>query len=117
MKSKCVHFRKGRRLRSTHPFRIGDNNLETVAEYKYLGVVLNERNNFSSHCDAIGKGASRAFGGIINKIHRMKDFGFKSYEKLVRNCVFPIIDYCSSIWGFKQYQQCENVQLRVPRRP
>lgn len=114
-KSKCVHFHKGRTPRSSFRFHIGQNTLETVADYKYLGVIFNEKCDFSNHCDAIGKGASRALGGIINKIHNMKEFGFKSYEKLVSNCVFPVLDYCSTVWGYKQYQQLDNVQHRAIR--
>ena len=114
-KSKCVHFRKGRNTRTDFPFHIGDNTLETVADCIYLGVLLNEKGDFSNHCNAIGKGASRALGGIINKIHSMKEFGFKSYEKLVSSCVFPVLDYCSTVWGYKQYKQLDNVQHRAIR--
>ena len=106
---------KGRNTRNDFPFHIGDNALETVTDYKYLGVIFNEKDDFSNHCDAIGKGASRALGGFINNIHNMKEFGFKSYEKLVSNCVFPVLDHCSTVWGYKQYQQLDNVQHRAIR--
>jgi hypothetical protein len=45
----------------------------------------------------------------------MKEFGFKSYEKLIHNCVFPVLDYCSTVWGDKKYQQLDNVQNRAIR--
>ena len=31
------------------------------------------------------------------------------------NCVVPVMDYCSSIWGYKKYQQIDNVQNRAMR--
>ena len=65
-KSKCMHFRRGRSQRSEFEFKVGNNILETVESYKYLGVTFNEKNNFASHCDALSKGAGRALGSIIS---------------------------------------------------
>lgn len=56
--------------------------------------------SFHSHCEALTKAAGRALGGLIKKIHGLMDFGFKSYQKLVYNCVVPVMDYCSSVWGY-----------------
>jgi hypothetical protein len=114
-KSKCLHFRKPRLPRTQFNYHVGNNTLDVVTEYKYLGVIFDEMLSFKSHCEAIGKAASRAFGGLINKIHGITDFGFKSYEKLVFNCVVPVMDYCSSIWGYKTYQQIDNVHNRSMR--
>ena len=114
-KSKCVHFRQGNAAVSKFSFKIGDNILETVEKYKYLGVIFQEKNNFSLNCEALAKGGGRALGSIISKIHNLKDFGFSSYEKLYNSCVVPILDYCSSVWGFKQYQTIDNIQHRALR--
>ena len=86
-KSECVHFRKDRNTR-TDCLYVGANTLETVAVYKYIGVILNEKGDFSNHRDAIGKCESRALESIINKVHNMKEFGFNSYEKTyVQLCI------------------------------
>lgn len=114
-KSKCIHFRKGRQPPTVFNFYIGNNNLEIVKEYKYLGVIFDEKLSFISNCETLGKAASRALRGLINKIHVMSDFGFKSYEKLVFNCVVPVMDYCSTVWGYKNFQQLDNVQNRAIR--
>lgn len=52
--------------------------------------------------EALGKGARRALGPLISKIHNLEDFGYKSFEKLFYAYVAPFMDYCSSIWGFKK---------------
>ena len=39
-KSKCMHFRKNRASQTNHLFKIGDNIMETVDRYKYLGVIF-----------------------------------------------------------------------------
>ena len=114
-KSKCIHFRGDRAKRSERVFKIGDNILETVDQYKYLGVIFHEKNNFSINCETLSKAAGRALGGIINKIHSFKTFSFGAFEKLYNSCVVPILDYGASVWGFKTYQSADNVDLRALR--
>ncbi|KAH3813261.1 hypothetical protein DPMN_141714 [Dreissena polymorpha] len=114
-KSKVVHFRKGRSQRTDTEFKIGLNVLEIVDKYKYLGVVMHEKRDYSFHCEMLAKSAGRALGSIINKIHNMKQAGFKTYEKLYNSCVIPISDYCASIWGFKHFKSAENVHHRAIR--
>ena len=90
-KSKCIHFRPFRHRRTEFQFKIGQSALETVDTYKYLGVFFHEHLDYSTHCDAISKGASRALGSIISKISNLKDFGFKSFEKLYFSCVVLVL--------------------------
>ena len=92
-KSKVVHFRHGRRKKSEFRFKIGNNELETVGTYKYLGVIFYEKGTFSSNGDNLAKAGGRALGAIISKIHKLKEFGIKTYEKLFNACVVPILDY------------------------
>ena len=89
--------------------------LETVDRYRYLGVIFQEKCDYTSNCEALAKGAGRALGGIISKIHNLRDLGFKSFDKLFHSCVSPIMDYCSSVWGVKRHQSLENVQHRAMR--
>jgi len=63
-----------------------------VDNYKYLGVIFNEECEFSHICDVLAKGAGRALGSIMSKIHGLKDFSFKSYET-------PILRLCRASNG------------------
>jgi hypothetical protein len=114
-KSKCIHFRRGNARRSDFVFKIGNNLLETVDHYKYLGVIFQEKCDFTLNCESLSKAAGRALGSVVNKIHQLKDFGFRAFEKLFNSCVVPILDYGSSTWGYKRYQTVENVQNRAMR--
>jgi hypothetical protein len=114
-KSKCIHFRKGRTQRSDFVFTIGENILQTVETYKYLGVIFHEKGSFTHNSDALSKGAGRALGSLISKVYKLKNFGFKTYTKLYESCVIPILDYSASVWGFKHYQTIDNVQNRAMR--
>ncbi|XP_053374736.1 uncharacterized protein LOC128547066 [Mercenaria mercenaria] len=114
-KSKVMHFRKGRAERSDHQFTVGDNQLETVDSYKYLGIILHDKHDFSYNCESLSKGAGRALGSVISKIHCMKNCGFKTFQKLYNSCVVPILDYSASVWGFKHFQAADSVQNRAIR--
>ena len=100
-KSKCMHFCRGRSNRSEYTFKIGENVLETTDRYKYMEVIFHEKQDYSINSEALGKAAGGAHGSIISKIHSLKEFGFKAYEKLYSSCVMPILDYCSAVWGLK----------------
>ena len=52
-KSKAVHFRKGRRKRTEFTFKIGQNVIELVETYKYLGVIFQEKSDFTQTADAL----------------------------------------------------------------
>lgn len=39
----------------------------------------------------------RALGSVISKLHSLKGYGIKSYEKLFNACVKPNLDYCASL--------------------
>jgi len=114
-KSKCMHFRHGRTKQTEYSFKVGNMPLELVECYKYLGVFMHDKRNFTTNSEALAKGAGRALGSIISKVHHLKHFGFNSYTKLYNSCVIPIMDYCSSIWGYKQQQSIDNVQNRALR--
>lgn len=74
-KSKCVHFRQVRSPCCNFDSKVGDNLLETVGQYKYLGVIFNEENSFSTNCETLAKGTGRALGSVISKVHNLKDIG------------------------------------------
>ena len=114
-KSKCMHFRKGRSRKTQFTFRVGDSELELVDKYKYLGVIFHDKSDFSTTCEELSRGAGRALGSVISKVHALKYLGFKPYERLFNACVVPVMDYCSAVWGFKQYQASDNVQNRAMR--
>ena len=83
--------------------------------HKYLGVIFHEKSEFSQTADALATGGGRALGGIISKLHGLKDFGFKTFEKLYYSCVVPVTYYSSSVWGYKPYAQLDYIQNRAIR--
>ena len=60
---------------------MGNNELETVSTYKYLGVIFNEKCTFLNNAENLTKAGGRALGSIISKIHNLKEFGIKTVLK------------------------------------
>ena len=114
-KSKCVHFRKPRVQQTDWTFKIGDNVLELVPHYKYLGVTFHFSCDFTMNAEILSKSAGRALGQIISKMQLLKDFGIKTYEKLYNACVIPILEYGAGVWGFRKYHSTDNIQNRAVR--
>lgn len=86
-KSKCMHFRKSRARATNFEFTIGSNKLETVDNYKYLGITFTYSGNFIENGERLAKAGGRALGKMISSIHNNKDFRLNSYEKLFYSLV------------------------------
>jgi len=112
-KSKIMHFRKTKKMRSCYNFMLGLYVIEYVQEYKYLGLVLNEHLNYTNTIDILAKAAGRALGACVTKFRNIKNMGFKTYTTIFEACVNPVLNYASEIWGFKTYAKCESIQLRA----
>ena len=80
-----------------------------------MGVIFDEKIDFKRNAENLSKSGGRALGSVISKIHSMKEVGFKTYEKLYYNCVAPVLDYCSGVWGYANYHQVDMVQNRAIR--
>ena len=44
-----------------------------------------------------------------------KDVGFETYTKLYYSCVVPVADYCSGVWGFRDFNKGDMIQNRAIR--
>ena len=114
-KTNVIHFRKKRTVVTNHEFKLGGATVRNVKEYKYLGVLLNEFMDFNSTAELLSGAAGRALGGLINKFKTFRNAGYTSYKKLFHTNICPILDYCSGVWGFKNYSLCDKVQYRAQR--
>ena len=77
-KSNVMHFRRGQLPRSTFNFKIGNQPLLIVEQYRYLGVIFHEKMKFREAAETLSKGDGRALGATISKIYSFKEIGFKT---------------------------------------
>ena len=65
--SKSIHFRTQSKPRTIEEFRCGQNMLETVYQYVYLGLLLTEHLDNTKMAMQVANSASRALGLLITK--------------------------------------------------
>ena len=114
-KSNVVHFRNKGKECSTFGFHTGDHSVEYANVYRHLGIHMHENLDFSETTEVLSQAGGRALGAMISKTHGYKDIGYNAYSKLFNSCVAPVTDYCSGVWGFKQFNKIDIVQDRAIR--
>ena len=95
--------------------QVGNQTVDYVSVYRYLGVHLNEHMDSSIIAETLSKAGGRALSAVISKIQSYKDVGFKTYSQLYNSCVVPVLDCCSGVWGFKSFDKIDMIQNRVIR--
>ena len=116
-KTKVIHFRKIRKNETKYKFKIGENEIEKVACYKYLGVLFDQHLTFKNCAESLSESAGRALSSIISKLQQFtfSKVNFESFTKIFTSCVRPILDYGASIWGFNNERIGQRIQDRAVR--
>ena len=114
-KSQIMHFRTKKTQKTKHNFKIGNIPLKVVGDYKYLGILFTEHLDYSKTVELLANSGSRALGSIIHKISNLKECSFQTFSDLFNSGVNPILEYGSSVWGFKSSSRCQSVQNRAIR--
>ena len=89
-KTKIMHFRSGHAKRSNNVFTLGEHPLETVTEYKYLGLFLDEKLDFLHATSVLSCSAGRALSAVISK-QRKGTFSYDVFNKLYKATVETIL--------------------------
>ena len=74
----------------------GNDFLENVTTFKYLGVILDQSLNWSLHVSYINKKINRAIA-CIRRIHSY--LNESTLAQLYNALILPHLDYCSVVWG------------------
>lgn len=96
---------------------MGENEIEKVACYKYLGVLFDQHLKFTSCSESLSESAGRALSSIISKLQSFTfcKVNYDSFTKIFMSCVRPILDYGASIWGFNNERLGQRIQDRAVR--
>ena len=115
-KSGVVHFRRPRSKQTEVKFALAGNVVEVMAQYKYLGVIMDEHLTYKPATKILANAGGRALGGIISKFKSLKDIGYDTYTKLFDNCVIPILEYGAGVWApNEKYPEIDNIMHRACR--
>lgn len=114
-KSNIMHFRNPKKKKSCFNFKFGNTKLDIISKYKYLGILLDENLNFKSCVETLSEAGGRALSAIIGKFHTYKNITYNVYTKLYDATVWPILEYCASVWSYKKHVKPDQIQNRAIR--
>ncbi|CAL4122579.1 unnamed protein product, partial [Meganyctiphanes norvegica] len=112
-KTKVIIFSKGR-IRRFKSFKLGDNSIDVVDDYVYLGTTFNYNGTFNKAKAKQALQARKASYSLITRIKQLNltlEVSIELFERLI----IPILLYGSEIWGFecpKQLQAMFNKTMR-----
>ncbi|MEW8548382.1 MAG: reverse transcriptase family protein, partial [Candidatus Thiodiazotropha sp.] len=96
-------------------FKIGENIIEIIDRYKYLGVMLFKSGSFLNAKKHIVEQARKAMYLLFMRINNL-DLPLDLQLKLFDNTVVPILTYASEIWGFENVEIIERVHTEFLRK-
>ena len=109
-KCKIVIFSRGK-VRSFPNFTIGEDVIEVVTSFLYLGLKLNYNNRMNvAHKDLYDR-ASRAMLALLKKCKTLNlpiDVILDLFEKTI----LPILTYGCELWGFEQFEALNKHQRK-----
>ena len=92
-----------------------EHTIETVHQYKYLGVLLTSKGNFNECVKAL---ANKGHNALFQLTRNMKDFlGLEVNTQchLFHSMIKPILSYGCGVWGTREYDVLEKVLLHFCR--
>ncbi len=112
-KSQVIHHRNHQRRRCIYPVRLMNQDMEYVADYKYLGCWINEFGNNNCTVEALTSATSRSYGRIIGIFRQLGDMGYGSFMTLYNTYILPIANYAAAVWGFRDYPAPRVLQNKI----
>ncbi|KAI8117895.1 hypothetical protein CVS40_10331 [Lucilia cuprina] len=108
-KSKIIVFRSSPRISSSLKWHYGDEDVEIVNSYKYLGVDINFNLSFNNHLknklSASKLAINTTWSKYINNPKISKNNKLKIFQSASRSIMF----YAAQIWGYTKYDIVEKL--------
>ena len=112
-KTKVVIF--GARKKPKVQFNIGNQEIEIVDSYKYIGVLFTQTCSFLRARKHIVQQAKKAMILLFTRINNL-DIPIDLQLKLFDQTVVPILTYACEVWGYENLDMIEKVQNDFLRR-
>ena len=110
-KTKVVVFGRGRQNLSQYGFDFDGENIEVVADYKYLGLLFNYNGRFRKGELELKETATRAMYSLISKCRKF-DLPVDLQLELFNATVLPILTYACEVWGYHIAKELEYMYMR-----
>ena len=89
-------------------FKIGNENIEIVDSYKYLGVLFSQSGSFLHARKHVVQQAKKAMILLFTRINNL-DIPLDLQLKLFDHTVLPILIYACEIWGYENLDMIEKI--------
>ena len=96
-KSNAIIFNKSGKFLKNVKFKYGNENLDTVKEYSYLGIVFTTSGSFSAAIESLCNKSQKAIFTIIKSNYRI--ISLKSLLKIFDCVIKPILLYGAEVYG------------------
>ena len=115
-KTKVVVFRNGGFLAEHEKWMLGEERLEVMNEYKYLGAVFSTRLSYRTMQKDLAQRGRASMLQVIRCCSKVgcvsPDFVYKLFDAQVT----PVLLYSSELWGMKDCTDIERVHLQSLKR-
>ena len=107
LKTKIMIFRKGGRLGPNDKWTFGNQLLEVVPAFKYLGCFLTPTGSFSKCIEELTNSTRRALFALKTYFHTNPELLPSTKINLFNSVVSPILFYCNEVWGLAKADPIE----------
>ena len=109
LKTKVLIFSNSKH--KTYNFQFGGQNIDTVEEYKYLGIYLSKSGSFKVAKQHMAEQANKALFALLKKSKALGlpfDIQIDLFDKTVK----PILLYGAELWGYGNCDSLERIHLK-----
>jgi len=115
-KTKIVIFRQRKSLKCKPILLWGEEEIEVVDSYTYLGVPFYGHYETTKQADFFIQKGKIALSNLFSVFFKSKMKTFKSRNMLFDSLVRSVIMYCSHLWGLASYKDLEIFQMNFLRQ-
>ena len=113
-KTKVIIFSRGK-TRKFKSFRFGNNTINVVDDYVYLGTTFNYNGTFNKAKAKQALQAKKATFSLITKIKQL-NLTFETSVELFERLIIPVLLYGSEIWGYENSKILQTMVNNVMRK-
>jgi hypothetical protein len=111
-----IVFQRGGQRKNDCTFKYGEENIEIVKEYSYLGIIFSNSCVFRKAAEHAKLKGMKALGSLWNLFTKGKINNWDTHRKLFDSIVTSIVLYSGQIWALHYEDILEKVQSKFIRR-
>ena len=115
-KTKIIVFRKGGFLGANEIWRYGNEVIEVVNCYKYLGLHFTTKLSLTQTVNELATKAKARTAQVLKCLWRLGSVHSEVFFKIYDAQILPVLMYGSEIWGYQRFDAIEKAHLFACKR-